>query len=69
MPSLAKRVAPDGILNVKKIGDAAVSLRTESMAWVDRGMAQKFENSCCSRKFAKIGRIVTFRIEFLHDTR
>lgn len=37
MPSLAKRVAPDGVLNVKKIGDAAASLKRRPEDWRDRG--------------------------------
>lgn len=37
MPSLAMRVAPDGILNAKKIGDAAASLRRDPIGWSDRG--------------------------------
>lgn len=37
MPSLAKRVAPDGILNVMKIGEAAASLKRDPSAWKDRG--------------------------------
>jgi hypothetical protein len=37
MPSLAGRVAPDGLLNVKKIGDAAASLRRDPKSWADRG--------------------------------
>lgn len=37
MPSLAKRVAPEGQLNVKMIGDAAASLRKNPESWIDRG--------------------------------
>jgi hypothetical protein len=37
MPSLARRVAPDGMLNVKRIGDAASSLRRNPSDWSDRG--------------------------------
>ena len=37
MPSLAKRVAADGFLDVKKIGDAAASLKRNPEAWSDRG--------------------------------
>lgn len=37
MPSLAKRVAPDGMLDVVKIGKAAASLRISPSAWADRG--------------------------------
>lgn len=37
MPSLAKRVAPDGLLNVSKIGEAAASLKQNPKAWKDRG--------------------------------
>ncbi|OYZ20753.1 MAG: hypothetical protein B7Y39_10300 [Bdellovibrio sp. 28-41-41] len=31
------RVAPDSLLNVKKIGDAAASLRRNPNSWADRG--------------------------------
>ena len=37
MPSLAKRVAPDGFLNTKEFGDAAASLRRNPAAWAARG--------------------------------
>lgn len=37
MPSLARRVAPDGLLNAKKIGDAAASVRRNPNSWVDLG--------------------------------
>jgi len=37
MPSMAKRVAPDGILDVKTIGDASASLKRNPHAWSDWG--------------------------------
>ncbi len=37
MPSLSKKVAPDGLLDIKKIGDAAASLKRNPREWVDRG--------------------------------
>jgi hypothetical protein len=37
MPSLAQRVAPDGLLNVMKIGQAAASLKRDPHLWADRG--------------------------------
>jgi hypothetical protein len=37
MPPLARRIAPDGVLDVAAIGRAAASLRREPEAWRDRG--------------------------------
>jgi hypothetical protein len=37
MPSLAERVAPDGILNAYKIGLAAKDLKMNPASWADRG--------------------------------
>ena len=37
MPSLARRIAPAGMVNVAKIGEAALELKLDPTRWSDRG--------------------------------
>ncbi len=71
MPSLAQRVARDGIVDAKAIGDAAASVIGDPDAWADRGTASHVgqELKWLWHCLLKLGRPSTARLGNSTDNR